>query len=179
MFYGCNRNSDLIIRGVDGKIVEKYTSIYDSSDRIKYISFHKNGTLKEEGHLHLGERDGIWKQYYNDGALRWLGKYQNGTREIPELDSTSINNTVIVKKGVTTDGYFAFRLILPDSLSHNDLFYTYTNADFRYSLGYDSCDFEIKPQENKPIVLKIYALNGDEAPIFGIKLDSLRLKSNR
>jgi hypothetical protein len=177
LFYGCNRNQELKIRGTKSEITEKYIPTKDSTNRIKYISFHKNGTVKEEGFLHQGERDGIWKQFYNDGALRWLGKYHNGRSKVPEIDSTVVNYTSIVKRGVTPDGYYAFRLNLPDSLSYSELMYSCTNANFRLNLEFDSCDFEIKPKDkNEAIILKIYAVSGYDSPIFGIKLDAERLK---
>jgi len=180
LFYGCNRNQELIISGAKGKITEKFIPTNDSSNRIKYISFHKNGTVKEEGFLHNGERDGLWKQFYNDGTLRWLGKYRNGRSVVPELDSTVLDHTSIHGRGMTPDGYYAFRLKLPDSLSHYELMYSCTNANFRLNHEFDSTDFDIKPKDkNEAIILKIYAVSNYDDPIFGIKLDSLRLKSNR
>lgn len=180
LFYGCNRNQELIIRGVKGEITEKYIPTDDSTNRIKYISFHKNGTVREEGFLNDGERDGVWKQFYNDGTLRWLGKYHNGRSKVPEIDSTVVDYTSIVRKGVTPDGYYAFRLKLPDSLSYRELMYSCTNAIFRLNLEFDSSDFEIKPKDkNEAIILKIYAVSEYDGPIFGIKLDAERLKSNR
>jgi hypothetical protein len=180
LFCGCNRNQELIIKGAKGEITEKFIPTNDSTNRIKYISFHINGTIKEEGFLHHGERDGIWKQFYNDGALRWVGRYLNGRSEVPEMDSTVIENTSISGKGVTPDGYYSFRLKLPDSLSYNELMFTVTNANLRLNYEFDSSDFEIKPKvKNEAIILKIYAVSVYAGPIFGIKLDSLRLKSLR
>ena len=177
LFYGCNRNQELIIRGAKDYIIEKFIPTDDSTNRIKYISFHKNGTVKEEGFLHNGERDGIWKQFYNDGALRWIGRYHNGKCVVPEMDSTVVDNTSIVIKGVTPDGYYAFRLKLPDSLSYRELMYTVINANFRLNHEFDSSDFDIKPKDkNEAIILKIYTHSGYGDAIFGIKLDSLRLK---
>lgn len=178
LFYGCNRNQDLIIRGAKGEIAEKFIPTNDSTNRIKYFSFHKNGIVKEEGFLHDGERDGIWKQFYNDGALRWIGRYRNGRSVVPEMDSTVIDFTSIKGKGVTSDGYYAYRLKLPDSLSYSELMYTVINANFRLNHEFDSSDFDLKPKDkNEAIILKIYTHSGYSDAIFGIKLDSLRLKS--
>jgi len=180
LFYGCNRDQELIIKGAMNEITEKLIPTNDSTHRIKYISFHKNGTVKEEGFLHNGERDGVWKQFYNDGTLRWVGRYHNNRSVVPEMDSTIVNYTSIVRKGVTPDGYYAFRLKLPDSLSYRELMYSCTNANFRLNLEFDSTDFEIKPKDKKEaIILKIYTHSGYDDAIFGIKLDSLRLNSNR
>lgn len=177
LFYGCIRNQDLIIRGAKSEISEKFIPTNDSSNRVKYISYHKNGTVKEEGYLQHGEREGIWRQFYNDGTLRWVGRYRNNEIVVPELDSTVVNYTSIVRKGATPDGYYAFRLKLPDSLSYRELMYSVTNANFRLNHEYDSCDFNIKPKDkNKAIILKIYTHSGYGGAFYSIKLDSLNLK---
>jgi hypothetical protein len=97
---------------------------------------------------------------------------------VPELDSTVVNYTSIVKKGLTHDGYYAFRLKLPDSLSYRELMYTVINAHFRLNHEFDSTDFDIKPKDkNEVIILKIYAVSNYDDPIFGIKLDAARLNA--
>ncbi len=177
LFYGCIRNQDLIIRGAKSEISEKFIPTNDSSNRVKYISYHKNGTVKEEGYLQHGEREGIWRQFYNDGTLRWVGRYRNGRSVVPEMDSTVLDYTSIVKKGITPDGYYAFRLKLPDSLSYKELMYSVTNANFRLNKEFDSSDFDIKPKDkNVSIILAIYTETGYDDAIFAIKLDSLNLK---
>jgi hypothetical protein len=99
---------------------------------------------------------------------------------VPELDSIVVNYTSIVKKGLTADGYYAFRLKLPDSLSHRNIMYSCTNAHLRLNPEYDSTDFELKPKIKKEgMVLLIYANSGYANPIFGTRLDTLYLNSNK
>jgi hypothetical protein len=177
---GCQRNQEIEFKGVAGKLKENLSLNSDTSANVKYKSYYQNGSLKEEGFLLNGKRNGIWKQFYSDGTLRWIGRYRKGRSVVPELDSTVLDHTSINKRGVTPDGYYAFRLKLPDSLSHRDIMYSCTNATLRLNTEYDSSDFDIKPKDkSEAIILKIYAVSNYDDPIFGIKLDSLRLKSNR
>jgi hypothetical protein len=173
---GCQRKQEIEIKGVAGKLNENLFLISDTSAIVKYISYHQNGSLKEEGCLLHGKREGIWKQFYNDGTLRWVGRYRNNRSVVPEMDSTVVKYTSIERKGITPDGYYAFRLKLPDSLSHHELMYNVINANFRLNHEFDSSDFDIKPKDkSEAIILKIYAVSNYDDPIFGIKLDSLRL----
>jgi antitoxin component YwqK of YwqJK toxin-antitoxin module len=55
---------------------------YDPDGTIKRSFIFRNGILIGEGIVtEKGERDGFWKEYYNDGRLKSEGKYNKDIRE--------------------------------------------------------------------------------------------------
>jgi hypothetical protein len=152
---GCTDKNELLIRSRNGKIVEKYINAEGS---ITYFSFHSNGSLKEEGLIKSGKREGLWKQYYSDGAVRWIGYYSEGEIDPPTADSTFITKTKLVFKGVTKDSSCAFRFKLPDSVSVESLIQTTVNGSITQVLDFDSCDFLLKPKGNDTIIMEIRAI---------------------
>jgi hypothetical protein len=157
--FGCTNKNELLIRSRNGKIVEKYIN---AEGCIRYFSFHSNGNLKEEGLIKLGVREGLWKQYYSDGAVRWIGSYEEGEIDPPTADSTFITKTKLVFKGVTKDSSFAFRFILPDSVSVESLIQTTVNGSITQVLDFDSCDFLLKPKGNDTIIMEIRAITKND-----------------
>lgn len=152
---GCTNKNELLIRSRNGKIVEKYIN---TEGNITYFSFHSNGSLKEEGLIKSGKREGLWKQYYSDGVVRWIGYYSEGEIDPPTADSTFITKTKLVFKGVTKDSSFAFRFRLPDSVSVESLIQTTVNGSVTQVLDFDSCDFLLKPKGNDTIIMEIRAI---------------------
>lgn len=177
LFCGCTRKSELINRDVNGKLVDKFIVMHDSANRIKYLSYHSNGALKEEGYLHYGVRTGIWKQYYSDGIIRWLGEYRNGKREGSSIDTSEVDRIKILFKGFTKDNKYAFRFVSIDSISPDDLMYGTNNAEITKIKNFDSCDFLMKPLNNDTIHLQIYAVaKYGVFTIFDKKIDHSMLK---
>lgn len=40
---------------------------------------HKNGALAAQGPACNGMKQGVWQEWYDDGTLRWQGRYRNDT----------------------------------------------------------------------------------------------------
>lgn len=60
-----------------GELETERVVLNDSMTR--YTGFYKNGKIKEMGALLRDSfPDGIWKEYYSDGVLKWKGKYDCG-----------------------------------------------------------------------------------------------------
>lgn len=175
--FSCSQNDELLVKNRNGGIAERYSISNDTNDKIQYISYHINGNIKEEGYIHSGERVDIWKQYYSDGIIRWQGDYRNGKREKPSIDSSVIDRTKIVFKGITKDNRYAFRFVLTDSISPDELIYTCSNAEVTKIKSFDSCDFLIKPLNSDTINLQIHAIaKYGVFKIFNKKMDPSMLK---
>ena len=43
-----------------------------------FVTYHNNGYVKEEGILKMGQRDGIWKVYNDEGSHVETVTYANG-----------------------------------------------------------------------------------------------------
>lgn len=51
---------------------------YDSAGNIVQGYIFSDGILKNRGITdHTGKREGVWKEYYETGELRWVGNYKN------------------------------------------------------------------------------------------------------
>jgi antitoxin component YwqK of YwqJK toxin-antitoxin module len=175
--FGCSHNDELLIKNGNGGISERYIFSNDTNHNIKFISYYINGTIKEEGNIHSGERIGFWKQYYSDGIIRWQGEYRNGKREGSSIDTSVTDRTKIVFKGFTKDNKYAFRFVSTDSISPDDLMYGTNNAEVTKIKNFDSCDFLIKPLNNDTIHLQIYAVaKYGVFTIFDKKIDPSILK---
>lgn len=54
---------------------------YSDGDRIHCITYHLNGKVKEIGCFKNGRRDGVWKQYSEEGVLLAQAGFRNGQRQ--------------------------------------------------------------------------------------------------
>lgn len=54
--------------------------IENRNDTLNYAKFYyKNGVIKAEGFMDTeGRFENQWKEYYSDGKIKWIGKYNNG-----------------------------------------------------------------------------------------------------
>jgi hypothetical protein len=172
---GCANKHEIRIRNRNGKIIEKYIV---NKGEMCYYSFHSNGSLKEEGVIKSGLREGLWKQYYSDGSIRWIGSYSEGEIDPPTADSTFIAKTKLLFKGITKDSSFAFRFKLPDSVSVESLIQTTVNASITQVSDFDSCDFLLKPNGNDTIIMEIRAITKyDLYTIYNKKITLSMLRS--
>lgn len=175
--FGCSHNDELLIKYENGELAERFIVSNDINHNVKYISYHKNGNIREEGYIHSGERIGFWKQYYSDGIIRWQGEYGNGIRVRPSFDSSVIDRTKIVFKGITKDHYYAFRFVLTDSIPPDEVAYACKNVEITKIKDFDSCDFLIKPLNNDTIYIHILAASKNGIyKIFYKKIDPSMLK---
>ena len=85
MLKGTVRNGEWRLYGKRGKLLRK-TNYYQgkivdqNSTRIidSFVTYHNNGFVKEEGILKMGQRDGIWMMYDDDGDHVETVTYNNG-----------------------------------------------------------------------------------------------------
>ncbi|MBK9148085.1 MAG: hypothetical protein IPM12_09770 [Flavobacteriales bacterium] len=69
---------------------------YREGDRIRFITYHENGRVKEMGCFRKGRRDGAWKQFSDSGALLAAATFRNGLRQgVWEFRNAS--NTVLCR----------------------------------------------------------------------------------
>ena len=85
MFNGKKRDGEWHLYSKRGKLLRKTNYfqgdiIKQNSTRIidSFVTYHKNGFVKEEGILKMGQRDGIWKRYDDDGEHIETVTYING-----------------------------------------------------------------------------------------------------
>lgn len=63
------------------KRVRLFAEIDGGQEAIREIQYHSNGVKSLEGPLLNGERNGLWKSWYEDGSLWSEGFFENGKRE--------------------------------------------------------------------------------------------------
>jgi len=85
MLKGTKRDGEWYLYSKRGKLLRKTNYfqgkiIKQNSTRIidSFVTYHKNGFVKEEGILKMGQRDGIWKMYDDDGEHIETVTYING-----------------------------------------------------------------------------------------------------
>ncbi|MBK8228193.1 MAG: hypothetical protein IPK70_13600 [Flavobacteriales bacterium] len=54
---------------------------YREGDRVRFITYHENGRVKEMGGFRDGRRDGEWKQFSDTGAVLAHASFRNGLRQ--------------------------------------------------------------------------------------------------
>jgi len=85
MLRGSERDGEWFLYSKRGKLLRK-TNYYrgniidQSSTKIidSFVTYHSNGFVKEEGILKMGQRDGVWKMYDDDGDHVETVTYSNG-----------------------------------------------------------------------------------------------------
>tara|TARA_Y100000816_G_C25824187_1_gene431184 strand:- start:83 stop:679 length:597 start_codon:yes stop_codon:yes gene_type:complete len=85
MLKGAERDGEWYLYSKRGKLLRKTNyhqgNIIDqSSTKIidSFVTYHSNGFVKEEGILKMGQRDGVWKMYDDDGDHVETVTYSNG-----------------------------------------------------------------------------------------------------
>ena len=85
MLKGEKRDGEWYLYSKRGKLLRKTNYfqgaiINQNSTRVinSFVTYHKNGFVKEEGILKMGQRDGIWKRYDDDGEHIETVTYNNG-----------------------------------------------------------------------------------------------------
>jgi hypothetical protein len=79
LFVSCKDNT-IIKTYYDTGELRFIDSLMSEKDSISYIwEFYKDGVIKAEGKVNKNaHREGFWKEYYSDGALKWQGEFING-----------------------------------------------------------------------------------------------------
>lgn len=54
---------------------------YSEGDCVHFITYHVNGKVKEIGCFKNGRRDGVWKQFSDEGVLLAQAGFRNGQRQ--------------------------------------------------------------------------------------------------
>ena len=60
----------------DGRLSER--SEFPPVRHGSYAAWHENGTVREFGSYHEGERDGVWTRWYESGGKRAQAQFENG-----------------------------------------------------------------------------------------------------
>ena len=82
---GGERDGEWVLFSKRGKLLRKTNFFRDevvgqNSTKVinSFVTYHNNGYVKEEGILNMGQRDGIWKVYNNEGSHVETVTYENG-----------------------------------------------------------------------------------------------------
>ncbi len=82
---GGERDGEWVLFSKRGKLLRKTNFfrgdvISQNSTKVinSFVTYHNNGYVKEEGILKMGQRDGIWKVYNNEGSHVETVTYANG-----------------------------------------------------------------------------------------------------
>lgn len=85
LIIGCNSN-EYVEYYEDGNMKRITTILNDSCKKV--TTYYNSQRLKEEGKICKNQKDGEWFEFYEDGDLKWHGNYKQGTRILPELNSS-------------------------------------------------------------------------------------------
>jgi hypothetical protein len=139
----CEQNKEIKYY-TSGKVKEE--RIYrKSKDTSMYFEtyYYINGSIKSEGHICKNEKNGLWKEWYSDGSIKWDGLYNDNIREY-EIPLTSPN--IILKDSI-------LELNVPSNLRvdghgiHPDDFIIYCkNGIIKNADNKDLFDFTIIPE---------------------------------
>jgi hypothetical protein len=84
----------------------KEKRVYDhrgDTTSYSFESYYSNGQLLSKGHVKEEKRNGLWKEWYADGALKWEGTYENNQIDkLPVADFKIILKDSILKKDHTS-----------------------------------------------------------------------------
>ncbi len=85
MIRGEERDGEWVLFSKRGKLLRKTNYfrgdiVGQNSTKVinSFVTYHNNGYVKEEGILKMGQRDGIWKVYNNEGSHVETVTYENG-----------------------------------------------------------------------------------------------------
>ena len=133
----------------DSGEIKEERILSQKSDTSTYIleSYYKNGQLKAKGQVVKGVNNGLWQEWYSDGAFKWTGKYVDGIRiikNIPPKATIKLKNTDLIA-GVKTSLKISIKGIHP-----SDILLGCTNAILKVSED-QAYDFDVTPQQSGQI----------------------------
>ena len=80
VFSACNRLEERVMSSFDNGQAQ-YVKIYDRQGQcIGEKEYYEDGTLKMEGEMVDGHREGEWKCYFPDGKPQSIGYFKDGLR---------------------------------------------------------------------------------------------------
>ncbi len=146
-FIACDKINKRIYYYDSGELELEYIPIQKDTSIEYYKRYYKNGILAEEGTiLRDGRTHGFWKEYFDDGDLKFISEYDSG-RFL--LNSFNGNVPDLSKR----DAYIKFEN--SDKIEFKDLLYITTKADTLYFRTYvDSVNDHwynvLRHRSNKP-----------------------------
>ncbi len=51
---------------------------FEQGNRLFFVSYYENGTMKEQGCFRNGRQDGVWKQFTENGTMLAQAYFNNG-----------------------------------------------------------------------------------------------------
>lgn len=105
--FSCNNNRVKSVFYENSKQIKEQYRFFDNADtsNYEYLSFYHNGQKKSEGMIVASRKDGVWKEWYEDGVFRGEFEYNKGqpvySRKLPvvilDQDSIFAENRVKIK----------------------------------------------------------------------------------